>query len=345
LREGADVALGVTHHDQRHAGRLAREEGSNFRQSRGRAKRRRRPAQHALELGLQAVWIEIVRHRLAPHGVAEIGGAIRYVVQDALRDRLIIHPCRHAVQHTPGACARHLQDCGFWASVPWNRLPGSIERAGPAAIEPNCNGGLRFRFNSPGSERAARVPKVKLLYLTLLVALVSATSGALAQTIEIRQWQGTNAYMRQPDQVVASSMAEWRSLWARVGARAPDVFEPGRTNAVGIFLGQRGPGHAINVLTAVRRRDRIMLVFEERGPNDFMTAQRMQPQPTSRALSTGPSFGGAASSFAPPGASFAAPAGPPSVNRPPPGPPTSPWAIVLINRADLPVTVEQRLFR
>ena len=27
------------------------------------------------------------------------------------------------------------------------------------------------------------------------------------------------------------------------------------------------------------------------------------------------------------------------------GPTTSPWAIVLINRADLPVTVEQRLFR
>jgi len=189
------------------------------------------------------------------------------------------------------------------------------------------------------------VSKVKSLCLTLLVALTTAATGAWAQTIEIRQWQGANAYMRQPDQVVASSMAEWRSLWARVGAHAPEGFLPGRMNAVGIFLGLRnGPGYGVNVLSAVRRRDRIMLVFEERGPNDFMMAQRMQPQPTARALSSGPGFGAPAANFAPPGASFTPP--PPAVaSRVPIGPPTSPWAIVLINRADLPVTVEQRLFR
>jgi hypothetical protein len=195
------------------------------------------------------------------------------------------------------------------------------------------------------------VPKVKTLCLMLLVALTTAATGAWAQTIEIRQWQGTNAYMRQSDQVVASTMAEWRSLWARIGARAPDVFEPGRTNAVGIFLGLRnGPGYGVHVLQAVRRRDRIMLVFEERGPQDYMMAQRMQPQPTARALQAGPGYGApVANNFAP---GFAPPAppppGPPSLagRQPlPPGPPTSPWAIVLINRADLPVTLEQRLFR
>ena len=199
------------------------------------------------------------------------------------------------------------------------------------------------------------MPKVKSLCLMLLLAFTSVATGAWAQSIEIRQWQGTNAFMRQPDQVVASSLAEWRSLWARVGARAPDIFEPGRTNAVGIFLGQRGPGHGVNVLSAVRRRDRIMLVFEERGPNDFMMAQRMQPpQPTSRALQAGPGYNApVANNFAPPpppgpAAGFLAPgspAPPPPVARPPMGPPTSPWAIVLINRADLPVIVEQRLFR
>lgn len=205
------------------------------------------------------------------------------------------------------------------------------------------------------------MPKVKSLCLMLLVALTTAATGAWAQSIEIRQWQGTNAYMRQPDQVVASTLAEWRSLWARIGARAPDVFEPGRTNAVGIFLGQRGPGHGVNVLSAVRRRDRIMLVFEERGPNDFMMAQRTQPppmppppvpmQPTSRALQAGPGYGGGpvANNFAPPMAGFSTTPSPPPGARPPPGssagPPTSPWAIVLINRADLPVIIEQRLFR
>ncbi|MBN9088495.1 MAG: hypothetical protein J0J01_16450 [Reyranella sp.] len=202
------------------------------------------------------------------------------------------------------------------------------------------------------------MPKVKSLCLMLLVALTAVATGAWAQSIEIRQWQGTNAYMRQPDQVVASTMAEWRSLWARIGARAPDVFEPGRTNAVGIFLGQRGPGHGVNVLSAVRRRDRIMLVFEERGPNDFMMAQRTQPppmppppppmQPTSRALQAGPGYGSSgpvANNFSAPIAGFSTMPSPPPGARPPPGPPTSPWAIVLINRADLPVIIEQRLFR
>lgn len=188
--------------------------------------------------------------------------------------------------------------------------------------------------------------QVKLLCLTLLVALASVTTGAWAQTIEIRQWQGTNAFMRQPEQVTASSLAEWRSLWARVGARAPDVFEPGRTNAVGIFLGQRGPGHVVNVLSAVRRRDRIMLVFEERGPSDFMIAQRTQAppmQPTSRALSSGPALTSPTANFVPPGAAAGFP--PLPAARPPVGPASSPWAIVLIHRTDLPVTVEQRLFR
>jgi len=186
--------------------------------------------------------------------------------------------------------------------------------------------------------------KVNSLCLALLVALTTIATGAWSQTIEIRQWQGSNAVMRQPEQVVAGTMAEWRSLWARVGVRAPDVFEPGRMNAVGIFLGQRGPGHGVHVLSAVRRRDRIMLIFEERGPRDFMMAQRVQSQPTSRALSSGPGFAPAppVANFAPPGAGFAPP---PPVIRPPPTPPTSPWAIVLINRTDLPVSVEQRLFR
>ena len=191
--------------------------------------------------------------------------------------------------------------------------------------------------------------QVKLLCLTLLVAFASAVTGASAQTIEIRQWQGANAFMRQPEQVVAGTLAEWRSLWARVGARAPDVFEPGRTNAVGIFLGQRGPGHVVNVLSAVRRRDRIMLVFEERGPSDFMIAQRlppppMHPQPTARALSASPALTSPTSNFAPPGAGTSFPPPPPAA-RPPVGPSSSPWAIVLIHRTDLPVTVEQRLFR
>jgi hypothetical protein len=185
----------------------------------------------------------------------------------------------------------------------------------------------------------------RLLRYTAMVSasvFVGFALGAVAQTVDSRQWQGSTAMTRQPEQVVANTMAEWRSLWSRVGMHPPDVFEPGRTSAVGIFLGARqGEGYSVNVLSAARRRDRVIVVFEERAPAEVMLAQRLPspPAPPSpRSVSAGPRIG---SSFAPPGAggSFA-----PSPSRPI-SPLTSPWAIVLINRADLPVTVEQRWFR
>ena len=170
---------------------------------------------------------------------------------------------------------------------------------------------------------------------------------ASAQTVEARHWQGVTAVARQPEHIVATTVAEWRSLWGRVGMPAPDVFEPGRMNAVGIFLGRRASeGYAVNILSTSRRRDRIVVVFEERMPADIMLAQRVSPAPPPppRSLSGGPSFSGAAG-FAPPG-SVATVTPPPAVAPARPiSQPTSPWAIVLINRADLPISVEQRLFR
>ena len=174
--------------------------------------------------------------------------------------------------------------------------------------------------------------------------LVLPLGPASAQTVDTRHWQGATALTRQPEHVVASTITEWRSLWGRVGAPPPDLFEPGRMNAVGIFLGRRaGEGYSVNVLSTSRRRDRIVVVFEERMPAEFMTAQRASPAPPRPVASTPGGFGG------PPGASFAPPA--PAANLAPPpatrpvGQPTSPWAIILINRVDLPVSVEQRLFR
>jgi hypothetical protein len=164
---------------------------------------------------------------------------------------------------------------------------------------------------------------------------------ASAQAIEARHWEGAGALTRQPEHVVAGTIAEWRSLWSRVGVPPPEGFEPGRMNAVGIFLGRRGgEGYSVNILSASRRRDRIVVVFEERMPADIMMAQRVSPAPAPRAVSSAPAFSGA-TGFAPPGA--VATVAPPPAR--PSGPPTSPWAIVLINRSDLPISVEQRLFR
>ncbi|MGQ0584211.1 MAG: hypothetical protein ACT4O6_19945 [Reyranella sp.] len=190
----------------------------------------------------------------------------------------------------------------------------------------------------------------------LAAGLMFAVGGALmAQSVEARHWQGAAATTRQPEHVVAGTMGEWRALWSRVGLPAPDMFEPGRMNAVGIFLGRRnGEGYAVNILSTSRRRDRIVVVFEERMPAENMLAQRSASAP--RPVAGTPPMGSAgATSLAPAGpgsAGFAAPGtGAPatsSLSPPasrPTGQPTSPWAIILIHRADLPVSVEQRLFR
>jgi len=170
--------------------------------------------------------------------------------------------------------------------------------------------------------------------------------GATAQTIEGRNWQGTTAVTRQPEQVVAMSAAEWRSLWSRVGVHPPDVFEPGRMTAIGIFLGARaGTGYSVNVLSTSRRRDRIIVVFEERAPAEIMMAQRAAPaapRPIAGGTNLAPT---GTTNFAPSGNSLGSLAPPPPPAARPSGPPTSPWTILLINRADLPVSVEQRWFR
>jgi hypothetical protein len=173
------------------------------------------------------------------------------------------------------------------------------------------------------------------LAVLVLGALLAAIGDASAQPVDVQRWEGANAATRQPEQVVAGTQAEWRSLWSRVGVKAPDMFEPGRMEAVGIFLGGRASnGYTVNILSAARRRDRIIVVFEERAPSNVVAAQGAS---TARALSTVPT-GTAGFASGAPVASL------PAIPYRPAGPPTSPWAILLINRADLPVIVEQRLF-
>ena len=135
---------------------------------------------------------------------------------------------------------------------------------------------MRFGTNvAPQTMRS--MPRRRLLSFCALVpgALWSAVDEAAAQVVDTRHWQGVVAMTRQPEHVVAVTTAEWRSLWSRVGMAAPDVFEPGRMNAVGIFLGRRASeGYSVNILSTSRRRDRIVVVFEERMPPEIMMAQR-----------------------------------------------------------------------
>lgn len=187
----------------------------------------------------------------------------------------------------------------------------------------------------------------------LVATQLVAGGGAMAQSVEARHWRGIGASTRQPEQVVAGTVAEWRGLWSRVGMPPPDMFEQGRMNAVGIFLGRRGSeGYAVNILSTSRRRDRIVVVFEEIMPPEIMMAQRAAPRPVASAPSLAPSLGpslgpggSGSAGFAAPGAGLPATGGLAPLPSRPAGQPTSPWAIILIHRADLPVSVEQRLFR
>lgn len=232
----------------------------------------------------------------------------------------------------------------------------------PASIEPKCHDVLRlprtsiFRVperpivqssNKPAVPTLQPLPRRRMLFMGTALTGLLVVPPVFAQSVETRHWQGATAVTRQPEHVVATTLAEWRSLWSRVGTPAPDMFEAGRMNAVGIFLGRRGgEGYAVNVLSTARRRDRIVVVFEERMPAEMMMAQRgAGPRP----VAGGPQM--SAPSGLPPGAAgFAAPGAAASLAPPPPaarpvGQPTSPWAIILINRSDLPISVEQRLFR
>ena len=206
--------------------------------------------------------------------------------------------------------------------------------------------------NKPVTPLIQRLPRRQMLFMGTAMTGMLMVPSAFAQSVEARQWQGSAAVTRQPEHVVARTNAEWRSLWSRVGSPAPDMFEAGRMNAVGIFLGRRGgEGYAVNVISTARRRDRIVVVFEERMPAEMMMAQRSaNPRPVATAPPASALPQGATGFAAPGVAGFAAP-GAAAVTSPPPpaarpvGPPTSPWAIILIHRADLPVSVEQRLFR
>ena len=138
--------------------------------------------------------------------------------------------------------------------------------------------------NKPANRFVPHLPRRQMLFMGSAVAGMSMVPAVFAQSIDARHWQGTTAVTRQPEHVVATTIAEWRSLWSRVGSPAPDMFEAGRMNAVGIFLGRRGSeGYAVNILSTARRRDRIVVVFEERMPAEMMMAQRAAPRPVAQA--------------------------------------------------------------
>jgi hypothetical protein len=97
---------------------------------------------------------------------------------------------------------------------------------------------------------------------------------APAQAIEFANGTDTSA-TRQPEQVVAGTMAEWRSLWSRVGAHRLTCSSPAARARRHLSSARARRGLCGERPVASRRRDRIMRRVRGALPPDVMIARNV----------------------------------------------------------------------
>jgi hypothetical protein len=149
--------------------------------------------------------------------------------------------------------------------------------------------------------------------LVLAVLALSVLTGPVGgEAVAYRVWNNSAAADENPAVVYASSPSEWEQMWLRTG-QAPPPFNDRGTVGVGIFLGERDGRRHIQVVGAVQRGQRIVVTYEEivdvppsRGLTGGMAKTRAAPAPASEARS-------------------------------------APWAIISVDRVDLPISIEQRV--
>lgn len=147
-----------------------------------------------------------------------------------------------------------------------------------------------------------------------LVALAMLTGPGGGEAVAYRVWNSTKATDEHPAVMFASSPGEWEQMWTRTGRTAPP-FDDRRTVGIGIFLGERDGRRHIQVVGAAQRGQRIVVTYEEviDAPAVARTAPASGLQRTT------------------------AVAAPPGDNR------SAPWAIISVERVDLPISIEQRV--
>jgi hypothetical protein len=134
--------------------------------------------------------------------------------------------------------------------------------------------------------RAARRSSFRARFGTaamMLAALALAAFGVAEwvfpspnETVAYRAWQGPQAGASTRETQVATTRAEWRSLWSGLRQDPPPAFDPSRQTGVAIMLGQRPtPGYRVNVLGTEARGERVIVVIEETRPSGDMLAQQM----------------------------------------------------------------------
>lgn len=87
------------------------------------------------------------------------------------------------------------------------------------------------------------------------------------EPVTYRTWQGPEAGTLGRDTQVATTDAEWRTLWSSLRRDTPPAFDPSRQTGVAILLGRRPtPGYHIGIIGTEQRGDRIIVVMEETRP-------------------------------------------------------------------------------
>jgi hypothetical protein len=154
---------------------------------------------------------------------------------------------------------------------------------------------------APRSSFRARLGTALMVVAALALAAFGVAEWVFPspnETVGYRAWQGPQGGASARETQVATTRAEWRSLWSGLRQDPPPAFDPSRQTGVAIMLGQRPtPGYQVNVLGTEARGERVIVVIEETRPSGDLLPQQM----------------------------------------------TSPYAILLINRGEARVSVEQRV--
>jgi len=168
--------------------------------------------------------------------------------------------------------------------------------------------------------RRKRLGPRSLAVLAAMLALAIFAFSMLAgpgggETVAYRVWNSNSAADENPAVVFASSPGEWEQMWVRTGRAAPP-FDDRRTIGVGIFLGERDGRRHIQVVGAAQRGQRIVVTYEE-----VLDATPLAPR----------------AAAAPEAQKSTAAPTPASDDR------SAPWAIIRVERVDLPISIEQRV--
>ena len=137
--------------------------------------------------------------------------------------------------------------------------------------------------NMPTIARKAR--RVRLGVVLLLLSALGLAGFGLANwvlpddgdMVAYRAWQGPQAHVVNRDTQVATTSAEWHTLWSSLRRDPPPAFDAARQTGVAVLLGQRPtPGYRIGIVGTEQRGERLIVVVEEtRPPGDALLPQHV----------------------------------------------------------------------